>query len=451
MRIRPAKETWEAVKGALQIQINKANYETWLKDTVGLGYQGNQFIIGTPNAFAAEWLEKRLHSLVQKTLISVIGQEVEIQFQVCPRQEASAQILAATENLSPKPLGRLSPLKLNSNYTFNTFVVGDCNRLAYAAALGVAEEPGFSYNPLFIYGGYGLGKSHLVQAIGHAASENGFQVLYASTEQFTNEFINAVKERKTEEFRSKFRNVEILLLDDIQFISGKEQTQESLIHIFNELHNANHQIVISSDQPPDSIPSVDNRLRSRCQWGLTTNIQPPDSETRLAILRALAERQRVQIAEEVFTFIAQRYHRSIRQLEQSFNQVIAHSKLVGSPPTLELAERALLDIKFESITETLTPSLILRTVAEYFHLSPEELTGRKKEPQVIQARQLAIYLMREKTGCPLQSIGTLMGGRDHSTILHGYRKIAKQLETDQKLQSDLQAILSHLHTNQSST
>ena len=432
--MKTAKETWETAKGALQVQISKANFDTWLKDTVGLSQQGSQFVVGTPSAFAKEWLEKRLYSLVSKVLISIIGQEVEVKFQVCPSQESVVTTRGSGSS-------RLPPL-INPRYTFDNFVVGASNRLAYAAALAAAEEPGRSYNPLFIHGVPGVGKTHLAHAIANDASQNGFRVVYASSEQFTNEFVNSLKERRTEEFRSKFRNADLLVIEDVQFIVGKPQTQETLFHTFNDLHNASRQLVITSDRTPASLTSVDTSLWSRLGSGLVTEVEAPDLNTRLAILRARARQQQVSIDEAVFEYIAQRCPRNVRELEGSFNRVIAFANLMRRSPTLELAQQALQGLSSSTETVALTPTSILDAVADHFQVSVDALKGRSRDQQVTLARHIAIYLVREKTTCGLQDIGRMLGGRDHSTILRGHQKIASMLPADPKMQRSINEILS---------
>jgi len=443
--MRSAKEIWEAAKGALQVQVNKANYETWLKDTIGVSHQGNQFVVGTPRAFAKEWLEKRLRSLIKKTLVNVIGQDIEVQFQVCPSpnrvsegQELPAKIL---DSLHPG----FPPSKFNPRYTFDNFVVGSSNRLAFAAALGVAEEPGHKYNPLFLYGDSGLGKTHLTHAIGNHAAENGLKVTYASSEQFTNEFVNAIKEKKTEEFRHKFRSADLFLIEDIQFIGGKPQTQESLFHTFDELHNANHQLVITSDRPPEATPLSERKLCSRFEWGLVAQVQDPDLETRLAILYIKAERQRVQIDKEVFEFIAHRCQSNIRELEGSLNRLIAYAKMMRKDPSLELVQQILQALTSPNLPlYTLTPTSILDAVADHFGISPAFLQSRKRDSQLTLARQIAIYLVREKTNCRLQDIGKMLGGREHSTVLRSYHKVATRMLTDPLVQRNVTQILATL-------
>ena len=427
---RSAKEIWEATKGALQIQVNKANYQTWLKDTIGLSYEGNQFVVGTPSAFAKEWLEKRLYSLVKKTLMSIAGQDADVQFHICCLEETGY-----------KTPSKLLSTKFNQKYTFDSFVVGWCNRLAYAAALGVAEEPGHKYNPLYIYGESGLGKTHLVHAIGNTASENGFQVIYASAEQFTNEFIKAIREAKTDQFHTKFRSADLLLMEDVQFIEGKPKTQEGLFHTFNELHDANRQVVITGNRPPGMMPLVDSRLHSCFEWGLITPIQSPDLETRFAILEAKAEQQQAHINEAILQAIARHCQENVRGLESSLNRLIAHCRLSGKPLTLELAEQAL---ETAPPKRTLTPDFILDTVASHFGISLETLKSRQRDQRTALARQVSIYLIREKTGCLPEEIGSILGKRDRSTIVQNYYKVANAIPTNPTLQKDLGQILEKL-------
>lgn len=446
MTTRSVKEIWEAAKGALQVQVNKANYETWLKETSGIGYQDNLFTIGTPSTFAAEWLKQRLYSLIKKTLISITGQNLELQFQVYPPEEAST---ATAPPSRTEPAPTLPPLyhQLNPKYTFDTFIVGSCNRLAHAAALSVAETSGHSYNPLFIYGGTGLGKTHLLHAIGHVALDSNCHLVYVSTEQFTNEFINAIKERKMEDFRSKFRSVDLLLIDDIHFISGKEQTQEGFFHTFNDLHNANKQIVITSDRLPKALPLLEERLRSRFEWGLIVDIAPPDLETRVAILRAKAEQQQFKLDEAVIEFIARRVQKNIRELEGCLNRIIAFCLLTRNPPSLETAEKALQDLAVEEKRKPyFTTDAILNAVCHYFHLARQDLQGSRRDQPLALARQIAMYLLREETNSSLMEIGHFLGDRDHSTILHGYGKIASLINSDPQLRKELLEIRDKLAT-----
>lgn len=430
-----AKDIWEAALGELQLQLSRTNYDTWLKDTVGLSYQGDQFVVGVPSTFSIEWLEKRLTSLIQKTLIGIIGDGVSVGFQI------HEQSTTARSRGNGKPAAGTNHRKTGSNhfnpkYTFESFIVGNCNRLAHAAALGVSEKPGHVYNPLFIYGGVGLGKTHLLHAIGCLVSKTMRSVLYVSTEQFTNEFIKAIREQKTEEFRQKYRSVDVLLIDDIQFIIGKEQTQEGFFHTFNDLHNASRQIVLTSDRPPKSMPLLEDRLRSRFGWGLIADVQPPDLETRVAILQAKAEENKISVPPEVIDFIARKVQKSIRELEGALNRVVAYSRLSKVTLTIELASQALAEFPETAPRRSITPALIIANVATYFDLEPEALTGKRRDKLTVLARHLAVYLVREETGSSFSEIGRVMGNRDHSSILRGYDKLSLEINTNPQLRRD---------------
>ncbi len=429
---RSAQEIWEAALGELQIQVNKPNYRTWLEKTIGLSYQDNQFVIGVPNTFAAEYLDQNLRSLIKKTLVRLTHCDAEVLFQVDTHHQDTSHSYGSREGI---PLAtQASPPRFNPKYTFDSFVAGDSNHLAYTAAQGVAENPGHSHNPLFIYGEVGLGKTHLLHAIGHVALASHMQVLYVSAEQFTHDFINAIQQRKTEEFRNKYRSVDMLLIDDIHFISGKEHTEESFFHTFNELHNANRQIAITSNHPPKSIPLLDERLRSRFEWGLIAGIQSPDFATRLAILRAKAEEKGVAVAQDVLEFITHRSQHNIRELEGCLNRVIAYAKLVRALLTPEIAAKALEDIADKEPKNALiTPSLIIEAVANSFQLTPPDLKSRKRDKETALARQVAMYLIKQETNYSLAQIGKELGDRDHSTVTHAYGKIAGDIDASPSL------------------
>jgi len=413
-----AQEIWEAALGELQIQVTKSYYRTWLEKTSGLSYEDNQFAVGVPNAFVAEYLDKNQRSLIEKTLIGLTRPDVKVLFRVSSARQTTAS------PPTTHPVG-------NANYTFDSFVVSHNNRLAYAAALSAAENPGRSYNPLFLYGGVGLGKTHLLHAIYYIARANHIRALYVSAEQFTNEFVSAIREKSTEEFRSKFRSVDMLLIDDIQFISGKEQTEESFFHTFNELHNANRQIVITSDRPPKSMPLLGDRLCSRFEWGLIADIQPPDFDTRLAILQAKAEQEKTEVPLEVLELIASRIQLNIRELEGSLHRAIAYARLFRVLLTPELAAQALEDIASKGARSTpITPDTVIKAVANSFQLTPADLKGRKRDRATALARQVAIYLIKEATSCSLAQIGLEFGNRDHSTVTHATQKIATDMDND---------------------
>jgi chromosomal replication initiator protein len=419
--MRSPQEIWEAALGELQLQVNKPNYRTWFSGTKGIAHQGSQFIISVPNTFVAEYLDRNQRSLIKKTLIGLTGKDVNIVFRVnsaspsCTEHERAADTPASD---------------FNNRYTFDSFIVGSCNRLAHAAALGAVQKPGRGYNPLFIYGGSGLGKTHLLQAIGHTARASNINVLYVSSEQFTNEFIDAIREQKTDQFRNKYRSVDMLMIDDIHFISGKEQTEESFFHTFNELHNSNRQIIITSDRPPKSMPLLEKRLRSRFEWGLIVDIQPPEFETRLAILRVKAEQAGTELPSDVIEFIARQIKSNIRELEGGLNRVVAYARLLRATATTELAKKALADIasQLPGSTDTTKPVLI-DAVATSFNLSADDLIGRRRDKEVAQARHVAMYLLKKQNNCSLVEIGTLLGGRNPSTVSHACEKIASDIQS----------------------
>ena len=439
---RTPKEIWEIALGDLQVQVSKPNYRTWFSKTIGLLYQDNQFTIGVPNTFAAEYLEKNQRSLIEKALSGLTSPDVQVVFQVngkshhLPAEASSAPAMPA-----PPP----AFTRLNPNYVFDSFVEGGGNRLARASALSVAQNPGHGYNPLFIYGGAGLGKTHLLHAIGQAAIANHINVICTSAEQFTNEFVTALRERTTEEFRNKYRSIGMLLVDDIQFIGGKEQTEESFFHTFNELHNTNRQIVITSDCPPKSMPLLEERLRSRFEWGLIVDIQPPDYETRLAILQSKARQKGVSVPVEVFELIARETQSNIRVLEGSLNRVFAFARLLRATPTLEIASRALEDVASkEFMPDDITPSLIIDAVADCFQMSRDALLGRERDKDTALARRLAMYLIRRETNFSLAQIGQELGNRDAAAVTTACKKIASDINVSPFLKRKVRDIQRHI-------
>jgi chromosomal replication initiator protein len=447
MKTRPAAEIWKAALDELQGKVSPANYQTWLKNTVGLTYSDSCFTVGVPSSFVTESLERRLHPLIEKTLIGIAGKPLSVQFQVHLGNgdgELTPPVPSTPASTNYKQ--RTGAPRLNRKYTFSSFIVGSSNRLAHAAALGVAENPGNSYNPLFVYSGVGLGKTHLLHAIGWEAIRVRPRVMYVTAEQFTNEFISAIRERRSEDFRNKYRSVDVLLLDDIQFIAGKEQTQEGLFHTFNDLHTGNSQIIISCDRPPKSLTLLEDRLRSRFEWGLIVDMQPPDLETRIAILQTKAEEQKTGAPPEVLNFIARRMQKNIRELEGALNRVLAYARLTKSPLTVELATQALADISSDAHKRTLTPTVIMNAVAAFFNIPPDTLQGKRRDKTSSQARQIVMYLLREELQCSWTQIGRELGNRDHSTILHGYHKISDEVNTDHGLRRDLLEIRENLYS-----
>jgi chromosomal replication initiator protein len=438
VRIRTAQEIWDAALGELQLQVSRANYRTWLEKTKGLSYQENLLVLEVPNTFVSEYLDKNLRSLIEKTLIGITQSDVRLTFSIDNGSQASdwkqtvqvPTISVATNNSVATP----NMVRLNPKYTFESFVVSHCNRLAFAAAQGAAQKPGLSsYNPLYIYGGIGLGKTHLLNAIGNAASARGTQVIYVNAEQFTNEFVNALRERRTDDFRNRYRSAEMLLIDDIQFLSGKEQTEESFFHIFNELRHADRQIALTSNCPPHSIPLIEERLRSRLEWGLSAGIQQPDFDTRLAILSDKASKEGVTLSPSVLEFIAQKINQNIRELEGSLNRVVAYAKLLKTPVTPELAGEALEDIADKKPGTLSAPNQLLELIAGYFNIDVADLRSSKRDKQTTLARQVGMYIMREQTDYSLSRIGREFGGRQAISVSQAHDKIATNIQSNPEL------------------
>lgn len=430
-----AKQAWSSVLGQLQMEMPKASFDTWVRDTKVLTESERVVTIGVRNAYARDWLETRLTATVKQLLGNVLSREVDVRFVVAngngERKDTlidEAERDSVSDETPPSDHGQNSTL--NPRYTFESFVVGPSNRLAHAAAQAVAERPAVAYNPLFLYGGVGLGKTHLLHAIGNACHARGLRVRYVSSEEFTNDLINAIRAHTTQAFREKYRSVDVLLVDDIQFIAGKESTQEEFFHTFNCLHGQNKQIIISSDRPPKSLVTLEERLRSRFEWGLTADIQPPDFETRLAILRAKCERAGRTIPLEVLEFIARRVQSNIRELEGGLNRLLAFVDLSGMAPTLSLAESALTD--FLPPRGDVKPDVVLNVVARSFNLPAERLCSADRSREVALPRQIAMYLMRE-TNISLPQIGKALGGRDHTTVMYACEKVADLLERDDRL------------------
>ena len=456
--VQKAKQAWEAVLGDLQLRVTRPSYETWLRGTVALAHEDGEFVVGTPNAFVAEMLEQRMYSLISQALERVVDGGAEVRFQVMSQDQGPGRATPAdpgasantgnTDGRQGEPTSaRGDPasnhqyphrgITMNSRYTFETFIVGKSNELAHAAAQAVSEKPGLTYNPLFIYSGVGLGKTHLLHAIGHNVEAKGLSLIYATTEEFTNEYIKAIREGKTEEFRSRYRSADALLLDDIQFIIGKEQTQEGFFHTFNALHMAGRQVVITSDRPATALTLLEDRVRSRLEGGLVVDIQPPDLETRLAILRSKAGETDQQFPGDVLEYLAERIHKNIRELEGSLNRVAAYAQLRAHPITLDLVKESLADALNPPQTRRVSDQMVLDTVATYFSIDKETLRGRRRDKQTALARQITMYLLREEANLTLASIGQTLGGKDHTTVIHACKRISDQLNVDAHLRRDV--------------
>jgi len=438
-----AEQAWQSVLGQLQTEMPKASYDTWVRDTQVLSYEDGLLIIGVDNAYARDWLESRLASTVNRLLVGVMNRSVEVKFIVGSGMDSpdlvedQPQGDMTQESDLPTPI--LVTLDrhpvLNPRYTFDNFVVGSNNRLAHAASLAVAENPAHSYNPLFLYGGVGLGKTHLLHAIGNACHECGLNVLYVSSEEFTNDMINSIRMHTTQAFRDKYRSADVLLVDDIQFIAGKESTQEEFFHTFNTLHGQDKQIIVSSDRPPKAMVTLEERLRSRFEWGLAADIQPPDLETRLAILRSKSERTGRTVPDEILETIARRVQSNIRELEGALNRIVAFADLSGSPLTPQLAEVALADLLPQR--RDLTTAQVVALVADKFKVTVDQLIGRDRSREIALPRQVAMYLLRREVNVSLPQIGVALGGRDHTTVMYAIDQIANKIETDSGLRRDV--------------
>jgi chromosomal replication initiator protein len=421
-------DLWQKALDVLKTELTEISFNTWIKTIEPISMNPKVINLGVPADFNKGILESRYLVLIENAIKQVSFKDYIIRF-VIPSQDNVADLTDEVfENEG------LKDSSLNPKYTFDTFVIGNGNRFAHAASLAVAEAPAKAYNPLFIYGGVGLGKTHLMHAIGHYTTIQNQQakVLYVSSEKFTNELINAIKDDRNENFRSKYRNIDVLLIDDIQFIAGKERTQEEFFHTFNALYEANKQIILSSDKPPKDINTLEERLRSRFEWGLIADIQPPDLETRIAILRKKAQLENLNVPNEIMVFIADKIASNIRELEGAMNRIIAYSQLTDSTGsiTLELANDALKDILSVRKTKMINIKSIQDMVTRYFDLKPDDLISKKRTRELSYPRQIAMYLCRELTDLSLPRVGEDFGGRDHTTVMHACEKITEEINSN---------------------
>jgi chromosomal replication initiator protein len=427
-------DIWDKTLNIIKAELTEVSFNTWLKCLEPLYMNGDTIVIGVPNDFTKSILEARYQNLILNALKLVTSKKYTVEF-ILNNEQNIKSLNVKNKNTEPKNTSDDSNWQLlNPKYTFDTFVIGNSNRFAHAASLAVAEAPAKAYNPLFIYGGVGLGKTHLMHAIGHYILDNTpkLKVVYVSSEKFTNELINSIKDDKNVMFRNKYRNVDVLLIDDIQFIAGKESTQEEFFHTFNDLYEANKQIIISSDRPPKEIPTLEDRLRSRFEWGLIADIQPPDFETRIAILKKKADVDNLNIPNDVMVYIANRIQSNIRELEGALNRIVAYSSLVNKEISIDLANEALKDI-ISNKTKVITVDLIQDVVASYYNLRIDDFKSKRRTRNVAFPRQIAMYLTRKYTDLSLPKIGEEFGGRDHTTVIHAYEKITEELNSDSNL------------------
>ena len=439
------KEKWDEILLNIKEEhdISEVSYRTWLLPLIPDSVDKDILTILVPDSAFISYVKKKYEFLLKITIEEITGFQCELDFKLksdVKEPEKENRLINVTNNTVSQLA--LQNANLNPRYTFDTFVVGKNNNLAHAASLAVAESPGEIYNPLFIYGGVGLGKTHLMHSVAHFILKNNpsAKILYVTSEKFTNELIDAIRNKNnvsTTEFREKYRNNDVLLIDDIQFIIGKESTQEEFFHTFNALYEAKKQIIISSDRPPREIETLEDRLRSRSEWGLTVDIQPPDYETRMAILRKKEELEGYNIDNEIIKYIATNIKSNIRELEGAFNKVMAGAKLEKKEVTLELAEQALKDIISPDEKKVITPEYIISVVAEHYGVTPADLSGNKRNSKIVMPRQVSMYLCREIISTPLKNIGKALGNRDHTTVMHGIEKIENELQNDDNLKNTI--------------
>jgi len=435
---------WQATLGQLEAEMSRAAFETWVRSAELVSCVDDTFTIGVQNAYARDYLESRLSSSVERLLSGFMNCPQKVNFVVwhkdsesaepAPQAEVNDDIEVETTNETPA---------LNERYTFDNFVVGPSNRLAYAACMAVAENPAKAYNPLFLYGGVGLGKTHLLYAIGNAVAKCGLRVLYVSSEEFTNDHINSIRTHTTVAFRERYRQTDVLLVDDIQFIAGKESTQEEFFHTFNTLHGLNKQIVVSSDRSPKALLPLEERMRSRFEWGLTADIQLPDLETRIAVLRSKADRSGRRVPDEILEAIARQFQSNIRELEGALTRVLAFADLTNQPLTLQLVNVALTDLL--PLRREVQASQVVDAVADVFGVPTERLLGRDRSHEVALPRQVAMYLLREEINVSLPQIGAALGGRDHTTVMYACEKVADMIESDDHLRRQVVQIKDQLY------
>ncbi|MBI4407203.1 MAG: chromosomal replication initiator protein DnaA [Candidatus Kerfeldbacteria bacterium] len=469
-----SKQLWDACLGELELTLTKANFTTWFKNTFILEYNSHGVVVGVPNAFTKTWMENKYHPKILKSLQHITeGGIKQVAFKVAPisKREVvvapepvkptteAAQVKSAPSRPATTPPAAAAPIRvkpvavpptnpeLNPRHTFETFVVGKKTELAYAACRAVSENPATIYNPLFIYGGVGLGKTHLMQAVGNAIMHKfaGKRVLYAPCETFTNEYIKSVTMGQADSFKNKYRSVDVLLVDDIQFLAGKEGTQEAFFHTFNFLHQNNKQIVISSDRPPKAIPTLEDRMVSRFEWGMIVDVGAPDLETRIAILNTKCQEKNIQLEDDIIQFIATIVQNNIRELEGALNRVVAAKQLTNTRPTIESVKGLLSSLVQAPKRGAMTAKQVLLAVAEYYNVPVESITGSSRKKELVFPRQIAMYIMREEMTASYPTIGQELGGRDHTTAMHAFNKIQKDLVVNEKLSQDVVLIKQKLY------
>ncbi|MBZ1356641.1 MAG: chromosomal replication initiator protein DnaA [Candidatus Nealsonbacteria bacterium] len=439
-------ELWGAVLAQIQLNISQANFNTWFKDTEIISVNSSEVMVSVPNSFAKEWLENKYNKIIIKTINEVNGCKVkDVKYIVSNKETQATKKYTNTpvnsNQLEFMELNTDKETNLNPKYTFDNFVVGPFNELPHAAAQAVSQNPGTLYNPLFIYGGVGLGKTHLMQAVGNEIIKNfpNKKIRYVSVEKFTSEVVSSIRNRTMEEFKLKYRDVDVLIIDDVQFLSGKEKTQEEFFHTFNSLYEKNKQIIISSDRPPRSIQSLAERLRSRFEGGMITDVSQPDIETRLAILKTKAQEKNADFSDDVYNYIATNIQKNIRELEGALNKLIAHQKLGNQVVDLNKAE-SILKSAFRSSTKNTTPKKIIKAVAQFYDIKEKDMLDVSRKKEIVRPRQITMYLLRKELSCSFPFIGRKLGGKDHTTVIHSCDKIEKEIKNNETLKEEIELI-----------
>ncbi len=458
-------EIWQAVLAEMELSISKPNFSAWFKNTDIVSYQDGCIVLCVPNEFCRLYVEKKYNQMIVLSLERVTGKPIKkLEYKVCNIKSISAQPLAGelenkTEEFAPalsspsfneiRVPPRVGEFGLNQKYVFETFVVGGGSELAYAAAQAVVNKPGEAYNPLFIYGGVGLGKTHLIQAIGNhlLKLKPETSIMYASAEKFTNDYISSMRDGSAKNFQNRYRNIDVLLIDDIQFISGKEKSQESFFHTFNDLHQQNKQVVMTSDRPPKAIPALEDRLKSRFEWGMIVDVAPPDLETRIAILQKKCIEKNFPLAQNILQVVSATFQRNIRELEGALNKIIAFHQLKGMEPTLESVKSLLSSLEVRSIHRSVTPQQIIDAASQFYAINIADLLGQSREKKFSFPRQIIMHLMRKELSMSYPAIGNELGGRDHTTAMHADNKITRESDNDLKLKQEIELIKQKLYIN----
>ncbi len=445
------EQLWQAVLGEIELTLSKASFTTWFKNTFIDSYENGRVIIAVPNTFTQAWLQKKYYQEIitafkniTKEPIKEISYKIEIKKPTTVSLDKTQGSIINKKISTPKPLGT-NRFGLNFYYTFNNFIVGKGNELAYAACQAVATNPGRAYNPLFIYGGVGLGKTHLLQAIGNELSKKTEKILYVTSEKFSNDYINEVRSGRAKQLKEKYRNVDLLLVDDVQFMAGKDGTQEEFFHTFNELHQTNRQIVLTSDRPPKAIPALEKRLLSRFEWGMIADIIAPDFETKIAILKNKCHEKNYPLAEDILNYLAININSNIRELEGALTRLITYFEFNNLSATLEATKSILANTLAEFRETSLTSKHIIEAVAKFFDIEIKDLTGKSRKKELVFPRQITMYLLREEINFSFPAIGHEIGDRDHTTAIHACNKINEDLKNNPKLKQQILSIKQLLH------